>query len=96
MTDLHVYINPKTGKNAAMVSPEIYKIMMDNGDKLNSAIIYDRDYNYNYFGFKVGCFPSTKLLKMQNAKFTAYSCHLIAVLTTSFRKESRDLLAFPP
>ncbi len=25
---------------------------MENSDRLNSAIIYDRDYGYNYFGFK--------------------------------------------
>jgi ribonucleoside-diphosphate reductase subunit M1 len=25
---------------------------MENADRLNSAIIYDRDYSYNYFGFK--------------------------------------------
>jgi ribonucleoside-diphosphate reductase subunit M1 len=25
---------------------------MRNADQLNSAIIYDRDFSYNYFGFK--------------------------------------------
>ena len=53
MTDLRTYINPKTGKCAAMISEEVYDIIMKNADRLNSAIIYDRDYNYNYFGFKV-------------------------------------------
>ena len=59
MTDLHSYINPKTGKLAPMVSDDIYKIMSDNADRLNSAIIYDRDYNYNYFGFKVCYFKNS-------------------------------------
>ena len=53
MTDLRDYLNPKTGKKSPMISDEVYGIIMKNADRLNSAIIYDRDYNYNYFGFKV-------------------------------------------
>ena len=53
MTDLHHYINPKNGRDSSMINDSIYKIIMDNADRLNSAIIYDRDYSYNYFGFKV-------------------------------------------
>lgn len=53
MTDLYDYINPKTGKHSPMISKELMDIINDNADQLNSAIIYDRDYSYNYFGFKV-------------------------------------------
>ncbi|KAF9104553.1 Ribonucleoside-diphosphate reductase large subunit [Mortierella sp. AM989] len=50
--DLYSYINPKTEKNASMISEKTYNNVMKNADRLNSAIIYDRDFNYNYFGFK--------------------------------------------
>ncbi|CAI2164025.1 5729_t:CDS:2, partial [Funneliformis geosporum] len=50
--DLYNYINPKTGNSASMISENTYNIVMKNSEKLNSAIIYDRDYKYNYFGFK--------------------------------------------
>jgi len=40
------------GKNTPMISDFHYKIIMANADKLNSAIIYDRDFGYKYFGFK--------------------------------------------
>ncbi|CAG8668398.1 14408_t:CDS:2, partial [Funneliformis caledonium] len=50
--DLYNYINPKTGKRASMISEKTYNIVMNNSERLNSAIIYDRDYKYNYFGFK--------------------------------------------
>lgn len=50
--DLYNYINPKTGKRASMISVKTYNIVMNNSEKLNSTIIYDRDYKYNYFGFK--------------------------------------------
>lgn len=50
--DLYKYVNPKTGQSASMIADETYRIVMANADKLNSAIIYDRDFGYNYFGFK--------------------------------------------
>ncbi|RKP11608.1 ribonucleoside-diphosphate reductase large chain, partial [Piptocephalis cylindrospora] len=50
--DLHTYINPKTGNAASMISKTTYDIVQANADRLNSAIIYDRDFNYNFFGFK--------------------------------------------
>ncbi|XP_052281935.1 ribonucleoside-diphosphate reductase large subunit-like isoform X1 [Dreissena polymorpha] len=52
MDDLHNWVNPKTGKHSPMISDEVHKIIQDNAERLNSAIIYDRDYTYNYFGFK--------------------------------------------
>ncbi|KAL7749834.1 ribonucleotide-diphosphate reductase subunit rnr1 [Sorochytrium milnesiophthora] len=50
--DLYNYVNPINGKKSPMISEETYKVVMKHADKLNSAIIYDRDYNYNFFGFK--------------------------------------------
>merc|ERR1712045_238861 len=34
------------------ISEQHYKIIMANADRLNSAIVYDRDFEYQYFGFK--------------------------------------------
>lgn len=49
---LHTHVHPKTGQPSPLVSDALYNIVMANKDRLNSAIIYDRDYNYDYFGFK--------------------------------------------
>jgi len=46
------YIHPKTGQPAALVSDEFYNVVMENKDVLDSAIIHDRDFEYEYFGFK--------------------------------------------
>jgi ribonucleoside-diphosphate reductase subunit M1 len=35
-----------------MISKETYDIVMAHSEELDSAIIYDKDFNYNYFGFK--------------------------------------------
>jgi len=50
--DLYNMTSEHTGLRTPMISDEHYQIIMDNADMLNSHIIYDRDYTYNYFGFK--------------------------------------------
>lgn len=52
MNDLHKYIDPKTGDPAGLISDETIKIINKHKDVLNSAIIYDRDYSFDFFGFK--------------------------------------------
>lgn len=50
--ELYEYIEPKTGKWAPLISDEVYTAVMDNAEVLDSSIIYDRDFNFDYFGFK--------------------------------------------
>lgn len=52
MKRMYEYINPKTGENAALLSKKVYGIIRANAKKLDDAIDYDRDYNYDYFGYK--------------------------------------------
>ncbi len=52
MTDLYKYVNPRTNQEAPMLSDEVYKVIMENAERLDSTIIYNRDFNYDYFGFK--------------------------------------------
>lgn len=52
MEDLYNMVDNKTGNKMPMLGEHYYKIIMEHADKLNSAIIYDRDFSYNYFGFK--------------------------------------------
>ena len=52
MHDLYTYVNPRTGKDAPLLSDEVYQVIMENKDKLDSTIIYNRDFGYDYFGFK--------------------------------------------
>ena len=52
MEDLYTYVNPRTGKKAPLLSEEVYNIIKKNADKLDSSIIYNRDFGYDFFGFK--------------------------------------------
>ena len=50
--DLYTYVNPRNGKKAPMISDEVYQVIQENKDRLDSTIIYNRDFGYDYFGFK--------------------------------------------
>ncbi len=52
MKELYEYINPRTAKKAPLLSKEVNDVIQENADKLDSAIIYNRDFSYDYFGFK--------------------------------------------
>ncbi|MFD2891995.1 ribonucleoside-diphosphate reductase subunit alpha [Flavobacterium chuncheonense] len=74
MTDLYQYVNPRTGQDAPMISDEVYQVMMDNAERLDSTIIYNRDFNYDYFGFKT--LERSYLLKI-NGKIAERPQHML-------------------
>ena len=51
----------KGGKAVPIISEDHYNIVMKHKDKLDAAVIYDRDFQYQYFGFKI--FERSYLLK---------------------------------
>ena len=52
MEDLHNYVDPVTGENASLIADDVWEIIQKNAELLDSSIIYDRDFNYDFFGFK--------------------------------------------
>jgi ribonucleoside-diphosphate reductase alpha chain len=52
MKRLYTYEDPKTGENASLLAKEVYEVIRKHASLLDSSIIYDRDYNYDYFGYK--------------------------------------------
>jgi ribonucleoside-diphosphate reductase alpha chain len=52
MSEMFHYVNPRTNQPAPLISEEVYEVIQANAEFLNSHIIYNRDFNYDYFGFK--------------------------------------------
>lgn len=52
MKRLYTYVDPKTGENAPLISKETWRVIKEHAAELDEAIIYDRDFAYDYFGFK--------------------------------------------
>jgi ribonucleoside-diphosphate reductase alpha chain len=74
MKRLYMYNDPKTGENASLLSKETYEVIRKNAALLDSAIIYDRDFNYDYFGFKT--LERSYLLKL-NGKVVERPQHML-------------------
>src|ERR1700743_3054708 len=62
MRAMHDYIDPKNGKKAQLIADDVMDIIEKNAHELDSSIIYDRDFGFDYFGFKT--LEKSYLLKM--------------------------------
>ncbi|KAG6160570.1 ribonucleotide-diphosphate reductase subunit rnr1 [Claviceps purpurea] len=74
VSDLYHYVNPKNNCESPMISKETYECVMRHKEELDSAIVYDRDFNYQYFGFKT--LERSYLLKL-NGKIVERPQHMI-------------------
>ncbi|KAH8677563.1 ribonucleotide reductase [Xylariales sp. PMI_506] len=74
ISDLYHYVNPKNGKASPMIATQTYECVMRHKEELDSAIVYDRDFNYQYFGFKT--LERSYLLKL-NGKIAERPQHMI-------------------
>ena len=63
MRQMHQYVNPKTGKKAPLIADDVMEIIEKNAELLDSTVIYDRDFSYDYFGFKT--LERSYLLRME-------------------------------
>ncbi|MBL7718041.1 MAG: ribonucleoside-diphosphate reductase subunit alpha [Flavipsychrobacter sp.] len=52
MRRLHQYIDEASGRHMPMLADDVMDIIEKNAELLDSSIIYDRDFGFDYFGFK--------------------------------------------
>ena len=74
VSDLYHYVNPKNKRASPMIAQHTYDCVMRHKEELDSAIVYDRDFNYQYFGFKT--LERSYLLKL-DAKIVERPQHMI-------------------
>jgi ribonucleoside-diphosphate reductase alpha chain len=87
MHDLYTYVNPRTGKDAPLLSDEVYEVIMKNKEKLDSTIIYNRDFGYDYFGFKT--LERSYLLKL-NGKIAERPQHMLMRVSIGIHLDDLD------
>lgn len=87
VTDLYEYVDEKTGKKAPLIADDVYQIIMDNAEVLDSSIIYDRDFGYDYFGFKT--LERSYLLKI-NGQIAERPQHMLMRVSVGIHKEDID------
>lgn len=87
MADLYNYVDPKTNKKAPLISDDVYKVIQENANLLDSTIIYDRDFGYDYFGFKT--LEKSYLLKI-NGKVVERPQHMLMRVAVGIHKDDID------
>ncbi len=87
MKRLYTYVNPKTGENASLLSKDVYGVINKNAALLDSSIIYDRDFSYDYFGFKT--LEKSYLLKLEG-KVIERPQHMLMRVAVGIHKDDID------
>lgn len=81
--DLYNYIDPKTNQKAPLIADDVYEIVLNNKEVLDASIIHNRDFSYDYFGFKT--LERSYLLKI-NGKVVERPQHLLMRVAIGIHK----------
>lgn len=87
MHQFRSYKHPKTGESAPLISKEVYDIIMTNKDVLDGAIIHDRDFEFDYFGFKT--LEKSYLLKI-NGQIAERPQHMLMRVAVGIHMDDID------
>jgi ribonucleoside-diphosphate reductase alpha chain len=87
MRRLHGYIDLKAGKNASLIADDVWEVIEKNAEVLDSTIIYDRDFGFDYFGFKT--LEKSYLLKI-DGKIAERPQHLFMRVSVGIHKDDID------
>ncbi|XP_011311551.1 ribonucleoside-diphosphate reductase large subunit [Fopius arisanus] len=87
MSDLHNATDPITKEHTPIISKHYNDIIQKHAVKLDSAIIYNRDFSYNYFGFKT--LERSYLLKI-NGKVAERPAHMLMRVAVGIHEEDID------
>ncbi len=87
MKMLYQYVDPKTGENASLIAKETWKVIQQHAALLDSTIIYDRDYGYDYFGYKT--LERSYLLKL-GGKIVERPQHMLMRVSVGIHGEDID------
>src|ERR1035437_1057173 len=82
---LDTYVDRKTGKKAPLIADDVHEIIRENAEVLDSTIIYDRDFGYDYFGFKT--LERSYLLKL-NGKVAERPQHMLMRVAVGIHKKN--------
>ncbi|WP_121964975.1 ribonucleoside-diphosphate reductase subunit alpha [Myroides sp. N17-2] len=85
--DLYRYVNPRTNQEAPLIADDVYAVIKKHAERLDSTIIYQRDFNYDYFGFKT--LERSYLLRL-NGKIVERPQHMLMRVAVGIHLEDID------
>ena len=87
MDALHSYVNPRNGQAAPLISDEVHGIIMKHRERLDPLLVYDRDFEYDFFGFKT--LEKAYLLRMKG-RVVERPQHMLMRVSIGIHKEDLD------
>jgi len=87
MRRLHGYVDVKAGKSASLLADDVWEVIQENAELLDSNIIYDRDFGFDYFGFKT--LEKSYLLKI-DGRIAERPQHLFMRVAVGIHKHDID------
>jgi ribonucleoside-diphosphate reductase alpha chain len=84
---LYNYVDKKTGLKAPLIAEDVHEIIQKNAEIIDSTIIYDRDFGYDFFGFKT--IERGYLLKL-DGKVAERPQHMLMRVAIGIHKEDID------
>ncbi len=87
MRALHQYTDPVTNKPLALIADDVMEVIEKNAELLDGTIIYDRDFGFDYFGFKT--LEKSYLLRI-NGKVVERPQHLYMRVAIGIHQDDLD------
>ncbi len=87
MKNLYLYVDKKNGKKTPLIADDVWQVIEENAELLDSTIIYDRDFAFDYFGFKT--LEKSYLLKI-DGKIVERPQHMFMRVALGIHKTDTD------
>lgn len=84
---MYEHVNQRNGTWSPLLADDVYEIIKANAEKLDAEIVYDRDFDYDYFGFKT--LERSYLLRI-DGKVVERPQHLLMRVAIGIHKEDVD------
>ncbi|RWR90059.1 ribonucleoside-diphosphate reductase large subunit [Cinnamomum micranthum f. kanehirae] len=85
--EMYYHFDERSALKAPLIADDVYEIIMKNAARLDSEIIYDRDFDYDYFGFKT--LERSYLLKL-TGKVVERPQHMLMRVSVGIHKDDID------
>jgi len=87
MKMMYDHVNPRNGKWSPLLADDVNEVIVANAERLDAEIVYDRDFDYDYFGFKT--LERSYLLRI-NGKVVERPQHLLMRVAVGIHKTDID------
>jgi ribonucleoside-diphosphate reductase subunit M1 len=84
---MYRHVNKRNNQKSPLVADDVYQIIMKNAARLDAEIVYDRDFDYDYFGYKT---LERSYLLRQHGKIVERPQQMLMRVSVGIHKENLE------